>query len=187
MKLSRAVLAATSLGVASVQGFVVHPSRSLPASAPQRCLVAPRRDPAPPRRSVAAAMGREPRFFGEGGGLNLTPILAVAVLIMFPGFVFNVMNGLFLAVLIVPTVGGFALNWWSKRNLIQAPCPRCEAPIASLKDAPTMCFNCGASLVPTTSNDAWRLRSKFDDDEPVGPGRNRATTPSVIDVEADVE
>lgn len=152
-----------------------------------------------PQGSVVP-FAKDPRFQFDGdnaldvSGLNLAPIVLFAILVLFPGFIFKVLNGILVLSLLLPPILTFAFQQWSKRNLISAPCPRCTAPISSLKDSPTLCFNCGAPLVPTTKGDTWRLRSVYDDAEPdfSGPfaqrSRTRKTTSSsVIDVEADVE
>lgn len=148
--------------------------------------------------AVARRAWQDPRFDGRsskpfGGGFNLVPVALVSVLIFFPGFVFSVINVFLLALLVLPPLASFGLQQWSKRNLTTGPCPRCTAPISSLKDTPTVCFNCGAQLVPTTIGDAWRLRSVYDDDvggsspsSPFSPSSPQRKS-SVIDVEADVE
>mmetsp|Transcript_250 Transcript_250/g.640 ORF Transcript_250/g.640 Transcript_250/m.640 type:complete len:194 (-) Transcript_250:133-714(-) len=129
-------------------------------------------------------------------GFPVVPLVFTAFVVIFPGVVFKVLNGIFLLVLVLPPLAAFAFQQWSRRNVITSPCPRCSMPVSSLKTAPTVCFNCATPLVPTTDGDAWRVRSKFDTDDdfgdlfssPAAPTATRGRPSStVIDVEADVE
>lgn len=176
----------------------LHATHRLPALRPTRGLGESALTHLP--RAQAVPFAKDPRFQFDGdnpfdlSGLNLAPAVLFAILILFPGFIFKVLNGILLLSLLLPPILTFAFQQWSKRNLISAPCPRCTAPISSLKDSPTLCFNCGAPLVPTTKGDTWRVRSIYDDVEPDFSGpfaqrtRTRKTTSSsVIDVDADVE
>lgn len=172
------------------KSFVVVPGRSSVALRTTTTIKAP------PRSLPVVSMWQPPRSpRGGGGGLSLAPFVFLAVVFIFPGFFFSLFNVVLFAGLVLPPVLSFAFQQWSNRNLITAPCPRCQASVSSLKEAPeTVCFNCGSELVATTSQDSWRLRSVYDDDDGRpssgfgGGGDNtRRASPGVIDVEATVE
>jgi ABC-type uncharacterized transport system permease subunit len=67
-----------------------------------------------------------------------------------------------------PFIAIFGLQWWIRRNLIQGPCPACQAPLALLKQAQMRCPNCGTSLTITNG--------QFE----------RVTPPGTVDVEVQV-
>ena len=122
-----------------------------------------------------------------GGGFNLGALLPIALIIAFPGFFFNLFNTFFLAAIILPTAGGFIFNQWSKRAIVQAPCPSCGQVAAGMRNQGfTQCFACGSELILTSEKDGdgWRVRSKYED--PIGArmdSSSKSNNGGVIDVD----
>ena len=48
--------------------------------------------------------------------------------------------------LLTPVLAFVGLRFWLKRNLIQANCPVCTAPLTGLKGSETLCPSCGTAL-----------------------------------------
>lgn len=169
------------------KGFVVVPGRSVVSRPTTTLTKVPQ-----PRSLPVLSMWQPPRSPG-GDGFSLAPVAFLAFVFLFPGFFFGLLNVFLFAGLVLPPVLSFAFQQWSNRNLITAPCPRCQSPVSSLKEAPeTVCFNCGSELVATTNLDSWRLRSVYDDDAAQSSrdrdsGNAGRSSPGVIDVEATVE
>ena len=131
--------------------------------------------------------GRPPLPPGGGGGLGLAPVVGLGLLVAFPGFFFNLFNTFFLAAIILPTAGGFIFNQWSKRAIVQAPCPSCGQVAAGMRNQGfTQCFACGSELILTSEKDGdgWRVRSKYED--PIGArmdSSSKSNNGGVIDVD----
>lgn len=49
-------------------------------------------------------------------------------------------------VLLTPVLAFLGLQFWLRRNLIQAACPVCTTPLTGLKGAETLCPSCGTQL-----------------------------------------
>ncbi|NJL49415.1 MAG: hypothetical protein HC929_20690 [Leptolyngbyaceae cyanobacterium SM2_5_2] len=49
-------------------------------------------------------------------------------------------------IMLAPVLLFVGLRFWLKRNLIQANCPVCSAPLTGLKGAETLCPSCGTPL-----------------------------------------
>ena len=116
--------------------------------------------------------------------MGLAPVVGLGLLVAFPGFFFNLFNTFFLAAIILPTAGGFIFNQWSKRAIVQAPCPSCGQVAAGMRSQGfTQCFVCGSQL--SLRGDEWRLRSKYEDGPQAGGSKYGKVDNGVIDVESD--
>ena len=87
------------------------------------------------RRLVSRGFGRNPLPPGGGGPQlpGLPTIALIALLFAFPGFFFNLINGFILAFVVVPAILSWAYSFWYDRNVVNAPCPNCGAPLSTLR------------------------------------------------------
>ncbi len=53
---------------------------------------------------------------------------------------------LFALVLLLPVVAWFGLQWWLKKNLVEAPCPVCNYEFTGFTGTNCACPNCGEPL-----------------------------------------
>mmetsp|Transcript_5733 Transcript_5733/g.16926 ORF Transcript_5733/g.16926 Transcript_5733/m.16926 type:complete len:206 (-) Transcript_5733:23-640(-) len=153
---------------------------------------APRSDIAGGPRDVAAHYYNRggfppPRPPGGGGGPGIGALVSLGLLFAFPGFFFNVLNTFFLGALILPPLAGFAFNFWAERNIVQAPCPRCGAVAAGMKQQRmTQCMQCGVALTLEKDDESWRLRSKYEDEPGPTSSSSSSAGGGVIDVDSEV-
>jgi len=154
-----------------------------------------------------------PRPPGGGGGPGIGALVSLGLLFAFPGFFFNVLNTFFLGALILPPLAGFAFNFWAfcaarnfldarrggqrtarpssphsrERNIVQAPCPRCGAVAAGMKQQRmTQCMQCGVALTLEKDDESWRLRSKYEDEPGPTSSSSSSAGGGVIDVDSEV-
>eukprot|EP00587_Corethron_hystrix_P007183 CAMPEP_0113321144 /NCGR_PEP_ID=MMETSP0010_2-20120614/14722_1 /TAXON_ID=216773 ORGANISM="Corethron hystrix, Strain 308" /NCGR_SAMPLE_ID=MMETSP0010_2 /ASSEMBLY_ACC=CAM_ASM_000155 /LENGTH=257 /DNA_ID=CAMNT_0000179171 /DNA_START=92 /DNA_END=862 /DNA_ORIENTATION=+ /assembly_acc=CAM_ASM_000155 len=100
------------------------------------------------RRNTMLGMSFQPP---QDKGTSLTPILfaaGFAALLFTPlgGIFFAVTNSLFLIALLTPVILILGFQIWTSMNLVQAPCPSCDAMAAAKKGSdsvPSPCLNCG--------------------------------------------
>nr|WP_238717825.1 DUF2089 domain-containing protein [Petrachloros mirabilis] len=48
--------------------------------------------------------------------------------------------------MLVPVIVLIGFRWWVHRNVLQAPCPVCQAQLIGLKKTSTQCPSCGTTL-----------------------------------------
>mmetsp|Transcript_21765 Transcript_21765/g.51680 ORF Transcript_21765/g.51680 Transcript_21765/m.51680 type:complete len:236 (-) Transcript_21765:163-870(-) len=65
------------------------------------------------------------------------------------GWLWSVVNTVFLLVFIVPIVGVIAVNLWVKMSLVNGNCPSCSAKVMLPKNGQgqSVCFSCGTPLL----------------------------------------
>ncbi|MBD2426004.1 hypothetical protein [Phormidium sp. FACHB-1136] len=78
-------------------------------------------------------------------------------------------------ILLIPVFAFVGLRFWLKRNLVQANCPVCTAPLTGLNKAATQCPNCGTVL--TTTRDGFQRQTEA--------GTIDITAVDVVDITAD--
>lgn len=142
-------LISAALGVASA--FVVP---GAPAQQARVAVALPRcvqtRPLASVRRSDAVRMQQGGR--GGSGGFDPQSLVGPAVLIALIGtgtlgWLFNLLNGFFLLLFIVPLVAGPAVSWFIEANAVEGACPECGAPMKLLKmQQQERCYSCGALM-----------------------------------------
>ena len=68
--------------------------------------------------------------------------------------------------LVAPVVAFFGLRWWLSRNLVEASCPVCNAPLVGINGQETRCPSCQEPL------------------KSVGGNFQRLTPPGTVDIDA---
>jgi hypothetical protein len=96
----------------------------------------------------------------------LTLVLLMGIGSILPDWLINLFFVLVGLAILAPVAGFFGLRWWLERNLVQATCPVCAAPISGLQQTTVQCQSCGE---PLQLRDGKALR---------------ITPPGTVDVEA---
>ena len=96
-------------------------------------------------------MARPPMMRYIGGGIDPRGLVGPAVfaLLLFTGglgWVFNLLNGIFLIVFVLPLLVGPIINWYVRQNLLEGTCPECGAPVQLFKGQQGQCVYCGACM-----------------------------------------
>ena len=108
------------------------------------------------------------RWQNQGFGFGLTTLLLLFIIgTIAPDWLVNGVLILFLAAILLPIVGVFALRWWLQRNLVSDNCPVCNYPLQGVQGLKTQCPSCGEVL--TVNPDK---------------GYDRVTPPGTVEVEA---
>lgn len=78
------------------------------------------------------------------------PWLLLLGLILLSGTSFQWVANSFLIllaiVIILPIASWFGLQWWLRRNLVEAPCPVCSYEFTGFQGTNCVCPSCGESL-----------------------------------------
>lgn len=104
---------------------------------PWRARIATVRTPQPAMRYIGP---NDPRGL-IGPGIFLFLLLTGGL-----GWVFNLLNGIFLFVFVAPFVVGPIFNWYLTNNLLEGACPECGAPVQLFKGQAGQCVNCASTM-----------------------------------------